>query len=97
MRGPYPGELRMRVIGFVQVRPSRAMRKTSFSRSKELHQNPILLAQKHLRECPLIPQQRSNSGHHGTSVMCHVWTAPAVQEANLTFCEAFGCSHVSGL
>ena len=28
---------------------------------------------------------------------CHVWTAPAVQEANLAFCEAFGCSHVSGL
>ena len=36
-------------------------------------------------------------GHRAKSEKGHVWTAPAVQGKNLTFCEAFGCSHVSGL
>jgi hypothetical protein len=30
-------------------------------------------------------------------VECHVWTAPAVQEENLTLPRSFGCSHVFGL
>jgi hypothetical protein len=29
--------------------------------------------------------------------MCHVWTAPAVQEKIGHISEAFGCSHVFGL
>jgi hypothetical protein len=33
----------------------------------------------------------------GAAPSCHVWTAPAAQGGGLTFCEAFGCSHVSGL
>jgi hypothetical protein len=35
--------------------------------------------------------------HSGRSQTGHVWTAPAMQGQNLTFCEAFGCSHVYGL
>jgi|GraSoi2013_100cm_1033763.scaffolds.fasta_scaffold128960_2 hypothetical protein len=31
-----------------------------------------------------------------TDAMCHVWTAPAVQERTLSFRGSFGCSHVFG-
>jgi hypothetical protein len=48
-------------------------------------------------QCPLHPDSDHSFAPQRNDAMCHVWTAPAVQEENLTFRESFGCSHVFGL
>jgi hypothetical protein len=50
-----------------------------------------------LRLVRFAPKSGTNGRHLDLSALCHVWTAPAVQEGNLTFRESFGCSHVFGL
>ena len=43
-----------------------------------------------------IPRKRQLAVASSNAAKGHVWTAPAVQEES-DVCEAFGCSHVSGL
>jgi DNA-binding XRE family transcriptional regulator len=47
-------------------------------------------------ERSLYPQKRTFAALPRNDAKGHVWTAPAVQEES-DVCEAFGCSHVSGL
>src|SRR5262249_7561871 len=75
-----------------RIQPSREQRYGSICKRTDSHGAPGGLARP-----PLRLQSRPNFATRLNDVECHVWTAHAVQERNLTFPRSFGCSHAFGL